>query len=258
MDRLRRILPTAALAALQLVSFISVTTVRADNTVLFQSSAIQTPLLELYSSEGCSSCPPAEEYLTELRKHKGLWRDFVPIQFHVDYWDNLGWPDIYAKKEFTVRQRQYSSEFHGRTIYTPEFIFGGKEARSPSPAPLDEVSGKRVGVLLVRRAADGVFSAQFTPERPLSDELLLNGALLENGVETKVTAGENRGETLRHDFVALDLRKVSFQKRGDSYVASMQLASPERRGAGQSLSAAFWISSTSSLAPIQSVGGDLK
>src|ERR1700712_4295101 len=69
-------------------------------------------LLELYSSEGCSSCPPAESWLGELRTAPGLWRDFVPVAFHVNYWDRLGWRDRFASKEYTARQYAYSSQWH--------------------------------------------------------------------------------------------------------------------------------------------------
>src|SRR5689334_11142529 len=70
----------------------------------FQSFETQTPLLELFTSEGCSSCPPAEKWLTGLKPSSGLWKDFVPVAFHVDYWDYLGWRDPWSSKTFTDRQ----------------------------------------------------------------------------------------------------------------------------------------------------------
>jgi hypothetical protein len=71
-----------------------------------ESGTTQTALLELYSSEGCSSCPPAEAWMASLRDAPGLWRDFVPVVFHVAYWDRLGWRDRFASEQFT--QRQYA------------------------------------------------------------------------------------------------------------------------------------------------------
>src|ERR1043166_1377606 len=73
----------------------------------FQSSEQRTPLIELYTSEGCSSCPPAEAWLSKLKTEAGLWKDFVPVAFHVDYWDHLGWRDRFASAVFTERQRAY-------------------------------------------------------------------------------------------------------------------------------------------------------
>jgi hypothetical protein len=66
---------------------------------VFESAPNKVHLLELFTSEGCSSCPPAEEWLTKLKQNPGLWRDFVPVAFHVDYWDHLGWRDRFAAKE---------------------------------------------------------------------------------------------------------------------------------------------------------------
>src|SRR5580693_7997010 len=91
------------------------------NSLSFQSSNKQTSLLELYTSEGCSSCPPAETWLSRLKASPGLWGDFVPVAFHVDYWDYLGWRDPWAKSEFSNRQRAYAARWHSQSVYTPGF-----------------------------------------------------------------------------------------------------------------------------------------
>lgn len=70
--------------------------------VQFQSGLIQTSLLELYTSEGCSSCPPAEAWISGLKEGRRLWKDLVPVAFHVDYWDHLGWNDPFASKAYTA------------------------------------------------------------------------------------------------------------------------------------------------------------
>src|SRR5580693_7683854 len=90
--------------------------------VVFQSSDRQTALVELYTSEGCSSCPPAESWLSGMKKSSGLWNDFVPVAFHVEYWDNLGWRDKWSSKQFSDRQRDYAGVWGGDNIYTPEFV----------------------------------------------------------------------------------------------------------------------------------------
>ncbi len=71
--------------------------------IVFQSSTRQTALLELYTSEGCSSCPPAEAWLSKLKTEPGLWSEFVPVAFHVDYWNNLGWRDKLSSEQFSRR-----------------------------------------------------------------------------------------------------------------------------------------------------------
>ncbi len=73
----------------------------------FESGPAQTALVELYTSEGCSSCPPADHYLSGLARDPGLWKQFVPVAFHVDYWDQLGWTDRLASAQYSDRQRSY-------------------------------------------------------------------------------------------------------------------------------------------------------
>ncbi len=85
----------------------------------FTSGPGNVHLLELFTSEGCSSCPPAEAWLSKLKDDPRLWRDFVPLAFHVDYWDGLGWRDPFASKVWTARQYQYSARWKSSTVYTP-------------------------------------------------------------------------------------------------------------------------------------------
>src|SRR5882724_9692041 len=99
-------------------------------TLTFQSSQKQTTLLELYSSEGCSSCPPAETWFSRLKESPGLWKDFVPVAFHVDYWDYLGWRDPWSSKTFTDRQHAYARAWRSDSVYTPGFVLNGKEWRT--------------------------------------------------------------------------------------------------------------------------------
>jgi len=88
----------------------------------FQSSGNKTALLELFTSEGCSSCPPAETWLSGLKSAPGLWKEFVPVSFHVDYWDHLGWKDAWGTKAFSDRQRAYARNWQTDSIYTPGFV----------------------------------------------------------------------------------------------------------------------------------------
>ena len=75
---------------------------------IFESGPVKVHLIELFTSQGCSSCPPAEAWLSKLKSEPGLWKDFIPLAFHVDYWDRLGWRDPFAAKQWTARQYQYS------------------------------------------------------------------------------------------------------------------------------------------------------
>src|SRR3954471_4399456 len=95
--------------------------------IVFESKPAQTHLIELYTSEGCSSCPPAEAWLSKLKSDPGLWKDFVPLAFHVDYWDRLGWRDRFSSRQWTERQSNYASLLRQSSVYTPEFIRNGAE-----------------------------------------------------------------------------------------------------------------------------------
>ena len=91
----------------------------------WQSSNTQTDVIELFTSEGCSSCPPADAFLSSLKNRDGVFRTFIPMAFHVDYWNYLGWKDPYSSKESTSRQRNYGSTFKLRYIYTPQMVVSG-------------------------------------------------------------------------------------------------------------------------------------
>ena len=93
-----------------------------------QSTAKQVALIELYTSEGCSSCPPADKWLTSLKSSPDLWTQWVPVAFQVDYWNYLGWDDAFAKPAFSNRQRLYNRQ-QSISTYTPGFIVDGREWR---------------------------------------------------------------------------------------------------------------------------------
>ena len=99
------------------------------HAVSFKSATEQTGMLELYTSEGCSSCPPADSWLSSLKNEDGLWREFIPLAFHVDYWDYIGWKDRFASPKNSNRQRQYARGQSLKTVYTPGFLYNGEEWR---------------------------------------------------------------------------------------------------------------------------------
>src|SRR5438132_8079399 len=95
--------------------------------VTLHSGPAQVALIELYTNEGCSSCPPAEKWLGELRGDAELWRRFVPVAFHVNYWDHLGWHDVLATKAYTEREYRYADTWRAPSVYTPCFVRNGQE-----------------------------------------------------------------------------------------------------------------------------------
>jgi hypothetical protein len=166
----------------------SVGNVQADDSLAFQSSRQQALLVELFTSQGCSSCPKAEAWLNALKDHKDLWHTIVPISMHVDYWDNLGWKDPFASSAYTLRQYRYKSEKRLGSIYTPCFVLNGKEWKGWfSGQTLPEEKAK-AGILSGTLQADQL-EVRYTETQ---ESLKLNVAILGVGLETAVPRGENR------------------------------------------------------------------
>jgi hypothetical protein len=249
---------TAALAALAFC--ITTTHVFAQQsastlqTTTFESGETQNMLIELFTSEGCSSCPPAEKWLSALKSNQNLWKKIVPVAFHVDYWDRLGWRDRFAKPEFTARQQRYAAAWGGDSVYTPGFVVNGKEWRSWFVDNVPPASSAKVGVLRVSLGADGKLSARYVPEAKQHRGLALNVALLANDLESDVKRGENSGRKLRHDFVVLDLLNIDMANESNAWTASIVL--PMRAGADKVSALAAWI--TENETPIQATGGWLR
>jgi hypothetical protein len=175
---------------------------RAQDAV-FSSNGAKASLVELYTSEGCSSCPPAEAWLGKLKADPGLWRDVFPVAFHINYWDDLGWTDRFATPAMTQRQRDYAARFGQDSVYTPEFIVNGHEwQRGWLSTGLPEPTADKSGALTVRRAANETVTAQYVPSAPC-EHCTLNVALLGFNIASDVRSGENGGRKLQHDFITL-------------------------------------------------------
>ena len=220
----------------------------------FESGETQSSLIELFTSEGCSSCPPAEKWLSALKSSPELWNKIVPVAFHVDYWDRLGWRDRFAKPEFTSRQQRYAATWGGDSVYTPGFVINGKEWRDWFGSNGMPTSSTKVGVLRVLLGGDRKLTATFVPETTQPRALTLNVALLGNDLESDVKRGENSGRKLRHDFVVLDLIKIDMANESNRWTGSVAL--PTRTGNEKPGALAAWI--TENATPIQATGGWLK
>lgn len=153
-----------------------------------------TPVIELYTSEGCSSCPPADQWLSTL---KG--KNVVAQAFHVDYWDYIGWVDRFATPANTIRQRNIAAINGLRTIYTPQVVRNGQDWRDLPRAAISELPARATIVLLRRDHVDS-FEASVTPA-PGVGRWSAYWTVTEHGHNSRVRAGENAGSTLQHDFV---------------------------------------------------------
>ena len=245
---------TTALTAL--LAFSLTTSLNAQTVPLkFQSTEEQTALLELYTSEGCSSCPPAEDWLSGLKATPGLWRDFVPLAFHVDYWDHLGWRDPWGAGEFSNRQRAYAERWHSDTIYTPGFVLNGNEWRDwqgLKDVPLSH--GTKTGVLKVSSSDTNHWQVSFAPASKEGARYVVHAALLAGGLSSNVKAGENRGRRLDHDFIVLTLVEESLTPN-NSMVQGEFLLPSQLSGAGGNRAVAVWVTLAGNLEPLQATGG---
>lgn len=216
----------------------------------FRSGERQVSLVELYTSEGCSSCPPADRWLGQLLQDEGLWSRFVPVAFHVDYWNYLGWEDRFAQADFAHRQRTYRRQGSVSGVYTPGVMVAGQEWRSWRRSVGVPVSDALVGNLVVR-VDGGEVRAKFSAPADRSAPLVLHIAVLGFGLATPVHRGENRGRVLPHEFVVL--AKESHELNDLEWQGALPL-SPESDGASRYALAA-WVSPADRQLPIQATGG---
>ena len=236
--------------ALLLVSVLGAVTAQGGD-VVFESKPARTHLLELFTSEGCSSCPPAEAWLSNLKNEPRLWQDFVPIAFHVDYWDHLGWRDPFASKTWTERQADYSARWKSESVYTPAFVLDGVAWRN---AALPPAATETPGVLRITINGERV-TAAFKPATSAGRHYEIHVARLGFALGADVTAGENSGRKLVHDFVVLGLTNEGMK----SGVKELRLPAESSKQAANSRSAiAAWVTQAGQIEPIQAVGGWLQ
>ena len=172
------------------------------------SGVSTTTIAELYTSEGCDSCPPIDKWFSTLNYKKD---GVVPLAFHVDYWDYIGWKDRFAKPAFSERQRETVRRQGGRTSYTPQIMLNGQDQRlsggqSGFGSRLKGLAARapRANLDLEFTAGASELNAALTATLPqLADrnDAAVFLAITENNLSNRVTAGENRGVTLRHDHV---------------------------------------------------------
>ncbi|MGE0348956.1 DUF1223 domain-containing protein [Hydrogenophaga sp.] len=201
-------------------------------------------VVELYTSEGCSSCPPADRWLSTLKTQDGV----LALSFHVNYWNHLGWRDPFATPETTARQYRLKEALGGKYVYTPQVVlngrdhrsWGGQGARDLAPLPAASAPGLR----LVREGN------QVTAElaaSPAHTALAGYWAVLQDGLVSRVTRGENAGESLRHDHVVSHYQPVEPWPAGETRRTRLTLP------AGGNPRVAFVVTDPSLTRPVQAL-----
>jgi len=221
----------------------------AQGATRFESGPAQVSLLELYTSEGCSSCPPAEAWLSGLSQNAELWRSVVPVAFHVDYWDSGAWRDSFSSPVFTRRQRRYATSWGADSVYTPGFVLNGNDWRGWGrnlPAKENLQAGKLVAVV-----TGGQIKVSYSPSQP-GGTYAAEIVPLKMNATSRVTGGENLGRTLTHQFIAMNLVRAELNPSGDTFGAEVSCPT------GQADALAVWITRPGSLTPVQATGGLLR
>jgi hypothetical protein len=197
-------------------SCLATTSWAADATCRATSTTPAPTVIELYTSEGCSSCPPADRWLSRLKGRA----DVVPLAFHVTYWDRLGWPDRFASPDYTARQHEAATRAGRAQVYTPQVMSAGRDwpswnnwpGNTPLPSARAAAAAKAAVLVQLQREGDKV-TAQVQPLTVGADggaAPKLSGyfVVVEDNHTSQVKSGENAGETLRHDHVVRLLRPV--------------------------------------------------
>lgn len=198
-----------------------------------QSGPNTAALVELYTSEGCSSCPPADRDLARLPKIVGAGADVYALALHVDYWDGLGWKDPYAQAAFSKRHDWLVHANHHSTIYTPHFFVGGAELSHTSEALRAQV--RRINAepamaqvqLHAAPTPNGSVLLDVAAEVPAGvDAAALHVAIAEGHLVSNVAGGENRGATLTHNHVARTWIGPIALERGEAHLHREQALPP--------------------------------
>ena len=201
-------LATKALFAFSLINFTIQPAIAAECSA--KSGAQTVPLLELYTSEGCSSCPPADKWMSGIKTDK-----VTPLAFHVDYWDYIGWKDKFSKAEYSDRQRKTAAFGGAGFVYTPQFVMSGRDFKGWDNSRLNEKieSNQKLasranlslnavteanGEITLKATAQAVKPSDAQNDIKHTDVFI---ALYENKLVSQVKAGENSGRELKHDYV---------------------------------------------------------
>ena len=209
------------------------TAVRNSGAVSTKSPA--TPVLvELFTSEGCSSCPPADKFLQKLDEQPVPGAEMIILSEHVDYWNHLGWKDRYSAHVYSERQNTYAKRFHLESVYTPQMVVDGvSEFVGSNTAAANKALAKAIAVPKIPVHLSLISVGLGTAEAHVETGTLGTSfgvgeaevyiALALNRAESQVSSGENAGHKLEHVAVVRELRKIGVLKQAQTFTEDVRL-----------------------------------
>ena len=226
------------------LSLLSILSLSARNFE-FSSGKSQNTLIELFTSQGCNSCPTADEWLNNFKDNPKLFKEIIPMAFHVDYWDTLDWKDSFSKKDYTARQKAHYDLGHLAQVYTPAILRNNKELKRGDLYNKNTTPEKLVGSLFVQIFGKNVF-VRFKPINK-KEKLTANIALLGIGFEEKIHFGENKGKRLLHDFVVLSHQQKIAKGNSNTWIMNL----PTSKIKAKKYAVVVWLTEKNILDPIQ-------
>ena len=230
--------PIPAFVAISIVTILSLRYIRAASTppVLTSDETRRTPVLvELFTSEGCSSCPPADALLERLdRSQPGSGAELIVLSEHVDYWNDIGWKDPYSSHEYSERQSAYAAQFGLASIYTPQMVVDGhfelvgSDERRATRAIEDAAKAMKTPVNISVTLNDERTTTLHIEAGPLPSSITAESAsiflaIADNSDESHVSRGENAGRTLKHVAVLRNLIRIGAVDRTAGFSRDMKL-----------------------------------
>jgi len=233
---------SAVLVFIALIAVVHLLAPRAESKDNVSSTTTTPVLVELFTSEGCSDCPPADALLERLdRSQPVAGAQLVVLSEHVDYWDGIGWKDPYSAHAYSERQNEYAGLFRLSSVYTPQMVVDGKfqfvgsDERRALAAAESAAKSEKVNVSFsgAHLESDRVLTVHLdagqlpsSAERPAS--VLL--AVADEKDESHVSGGENGGRTLRHIAVVRSLKQVGSLDQSNSFSQDVKIELPHRNG----------------------------
>jgi hypothetical protein len=223
------------LSALLLILFCLAAWMFAGNPAVPHNNSAETPVLvELFTSEGCSSCPPADRLLQALDKQPVSGAQLIVLSEHVDYWNHIGWKDPYSSAFFSDRQSAYSGHFGLSSVYTPQMVvdgateFVGSDSHRANQACQKARSEQKVPVRISAISLDGNTVQAHVEADPLPESFSARKAdvvaiVALNHAESQVSAGENSGRRLTHVAVVQSLTRIGSVERGKNFAQDVRL-----------------------------------